>query len=148
METTFSLRLTGLVIKQITKSKNAEARVVVRAGRYDHVTPIFETLRWLHVRYRIQYNILLTTYVASHLLAPSFLTDLLEFYQPGRILRSSLESLLVVHRAHLRQYGDREFCIAAPTIWKDLPRNMRKYDSIDQFKRLLKIHIFKRGLYS
>ena len=57
----------------------------------------------------LQYNILITTYKASHLLAPNYLTNLLEFYQPIRTLWSSSESLLVVHRAHLRQHGDRAF---------------------------------------
>ena len=100
------------------------------------------------VRYRIQYKILLTTYKASHLLAPCYLSDLLEFYQPIRTLRSSSESLLVVNRAHLRQFGDRAFCIATPHLWNDLPRNMRTCDSIYQFKRLLKTCFFQRAFYS
>ena len=90
----------------------------MKASRYDHVIPILdlETLHWLPVRYRIQYKIILTMYKASHLLALSYLSYLLEFYRPIRTLRSSSESPLVVHRAHLRQFGDRAFCIAAPHL--------------------------------
>ena len=62
--------------------------------------------------------------------------------------RSSSESLLIVHRAHLRQFGDRTFCFAAPHLWNDLPRHMRTCDSLHQFKRLLKTYLFKRALYS
>ena len=140
--------LPDLLLDKLQRAQNAAARVVVKASRYDHVTPILETLHWLPVRYRIQYKIILTTYKASHLLAPGYLSDLLEFYQPIRTLQSSSESLLVVSRAHLRHFGDRAFCIAAPHLWKDLPRNMRTCDSLYQFKRLLKTYLFKRDFYS
>ena len=140
--------LPDLLLDKLQRAQNAAARVVLKASRYDHVTPILETLHWLPVRYRIQYKIILTTYTASHLLAPSYLINLLEFYQPIRTLRSSPESLLVVHRAHLRQFGNRAFCIAAPSLWNDLPRNMRTCDSFYQFKILLKTYLFKRAFYS
>ena len=137
--------LLDLLIDKLQRAQHAAARVVVKANRYDHVTPILETLHWLPERYPIQYKIILTTY--SHLLAPSYLSDLL-CYQPIRTLRSSSsESLLVVHRAHLRQFGDRAFCIAAPHLWNDLPRNMRTCDSLYQFKRLLKTYLYKIAFY-
>ena len=140
--------LPDLLLDKLQRAQNATARVVVKASRYDRVTPILETLHWLPVRYRIQYKIILTTYKASHLPASSYLSDLLEFYQPIRTLRSSSESILVVNRAHLRQFGDRAFCTAAPHLWNDLPRNMRTCDSLYQFKRLLKTYLFKRAFYS
>ena len=55
---------------------------------------------------------------------------------------------LHLHRAHLRQFGDRAFCVAAPHLWNDLPRNMRTYGSLYQFKRLLKTYLFKKAFYS
>ena len=36
----------------LQRTQNAAARVVVKASRYDHVTPILEPLHWLPVRYR------------------------------------------------------------------------------------------------
>ena len=78
--------LPDLLLDKLQRAQNAAARVVVKASRYDRVTPILETLHWLPVRYRIQYKIILTTYKASHLLAPSYLSDLLEFYQPIAIV--------------------------------------------------------------
>ena len=140
--------LPDLLLDKLQRAQHAAARVVVKASRYDDVTLILETLHWLPVRYRIQYKILLTTYEASHLHAPSYLSDLLEFYQPISTFGSSSESLLVVHRAHLRQFGDRPFYIAAPHIWNDLPLNQRTCNSLYQFKRLLKSYLFKRVFYS
>ena len=81
--------LPDVLLDKLPRVQNAAARVVVKASRYDHVTPLLKTLHWLPVRYRIQiYKILQTTYKASHLLAPSYLSDLLEFYQPIRTLLS------------------------------------------------------------
>ena len=140
--------LPDLLLDKLQRAQNAAARVVVKASRYDHLTPILEALRWLPVRHRIQYKIILTTFKASRLLAHSYLSDLLEVYQPIRTLRSSSESLLVVHRAHLRQFGDRAFYIVAPHLWNDLPRNMRTCDSLYQFKRLLSNYLLKRAFHS
>ena len=94
--------------------QNVAARIVVRASRYDHITSILETLHWLPVRYRIGYKVLLMTFKALHLLAPSYIAYLLQFFQLCRTLRSSSDSLLTVRSAHLRLYGDRAFCITAP----------------------------------
>ena len=65
----------------------------------------------------------------SHLLAPSYLSD------PLRVLPANQNIAVVirvptVHRAHLRQFGDRAFYIAATHSWNDLPRNMRTCDSL------------------
>ena len=133
------------LLDKLQRVQNVAARIVVRASRYDHITSILETLHWLPVRYRIEYKVLLMTFKALHLLAPSYIADLLQFYQPCRTLRSSSDSLL---SAHLRHYGDRAFCIAAPRLWNSLPHEMRKCDSLYTFKRLLKTILFKRAYYS
>ena len=57
--------LPDLLLDKLQKTQNAAARVVVKARRYDRVTPILETLHWLHVRNRIQYKIILTTYTVG-----------------------------------------------------------------------------------
>ena len=121
------------LLDKLQRVQNVAARIVVRASRYDHITYILETLHWLPVRYRIEYKVVLMTFKALHLLAPSYITDLLQFYQPCRTLRSSSDSLLIVRSAHLRHYGDRAFCIAAPRLWNSLPHEMRKCDSLYTF---------------
>ena len=136
------------LLDKLQRVQNVAARIVVRASRYDHITSILETLHWLPVRYRFEYKDLLMTFEALHLLAPSYIADLLQFYQPCRTLRSSSDSLLTVRSAHLRHYGDRAFCIAAPRLWNSLPHEMRKCDSLYTFKRLLKTILFKRAYYS
>ena len=124
--------LPDLLLDKLQIVQTAAARVVVKASRYDQLTPILDTPLWLPVRYRIQNKIILKPYKASHLLASSYLSAMVEHYQPSRTLQSPSESLLVVHRAHLRQFGDRAFCIAAPHLRNDLPCNMRTCGSFIQ----------------
>ena len=123
------------LLDKLQRVQNVAVRIVVRASRYDHITSILETLHWLPVRYCIEYKVVLMTFKALHLLAPSYIPDLLQFYQPCRTFRSSSDSLLTAHSAHLRHYGDLAFCIAAPRLWNSLPHEMQKCDSLYTFKR-------------
>ena len=92
---------------------NVAANIVVKASRYDHITPILKTLHWLPIRYRTEYKLLLLTFKALHHLASSYLADLLQLYHPTRTLRSSPDALLTARSARLRNYGDRAFRVAA-----------------------------------
>ena len=80
------------LLDKLQRVQNVAARIVVRASRYDHITSILETLHWLPVQYRIEYKVVLMTFKALHLLAPSYIADLLQFYKPCRTLRSSSDS--------------------------------------------------------
>ncbi len=44
--------------------QNAAARVLTRSRKYDHITPIFQSLHWLPIKFRISYKILLLAYKA------------------------------------------------------------------------------------
>ena len=128
------------LLDKLQRVQNVAARVVVKASRYDHITPILKSLHWLPIRYRTEYKLLLLTFKALHHLAPSYLTDLLQLYHPTRTLRSSSDSLLTARCARLRNYGDRAFCVAAPKLWNDLPLNIRECGSVHSFKPTSKCH--------
>jgi hypothetical protein len=137
--------LPGQLLNKLQLVQNSAARVITRTGRYEHITPVLKQLHWLPIRFRIQYKIILLTFRALHNLAPAYISDLVECYQPTRTLRSSSGSLLTTHTARLRQYGDRSFWVAAPLLWNDLPRDIRECDSINCFKKVLKTHLFKKA---
>ena len=107
------------LLDKLQRVQNVAARIVVRASRC------------------IEYKVVLVTFKALHLLAPSYIADLLQFYE-SFALRFSSDSLLTVRSAHLRHYCDRAFCIAAPRPRNSLPHEMRKCDSLYTFKTLLK----------
>ncbi len=44
--------------------QNAAARVFTRSRKYDHITPILQSLHWLPIKFRISYKILLLAYKA------------------------------------------------------------------------------------
>ncbi len=57
--------------------QNAAARVLTRSRKYDHTTPILQSLHWLPIKFCISYKILLLAYKALNDLAPAYLTNLL-----------------------------------------------------------------------
>ncbi len=75
-------------INKLQIVQNAAARVLTRSRKYDHITPILQSLHWLPIKFRISYKILLLAYKALNDLAPAYLTNLLSRYNPTRSLRN------------------------------------------------------------
>ena len=75
--------------------------------------------------------------------APSYLADdcqLVSDIRPLR-LRSSDSGFCAIRRSRTT-YGDRCFAAAGPRVWNSLPTELRQSDSLAQFKRRLKTHLF------
>ncbi len=51
-------------INKLQVVQNAAARVLTRSRKYDHITPILQSLHWLPIKFRIIYKILLLAYKA------------------------------------------------------------------------------------
>ncbi len=94
-------------INKLQIVQNAAARVLTRSRKYDHITPILQSLHWLPIKFRISYKILLLAYKALNDLAPAYLTNLLSRYNPTRSLRSQNSGLLVVPRIAKSTKGGR-----------------------------------------
>ena len=92
---------------------------------------------------RITFKVLLLVCKALHGLAPSYISDLLDFKTYSRSLRSSCKEYLVVPRSRLKTYGDRAFSIAGSKLWNDLPLEIRICASVATFKQSLKTFLFK-----
>ena len=56
--------------------QNAAARLVSRARRHDHITPVLVSLHWLPVRQRIIYKTAVLVWNCLHDAAPRYLADL------------------------------------------------------------------------
>ena len=81
--------------------------------------------------------------------APLYLSDFVEFYVPGRTnLRSTKSNVLIIKRKDTKttckNYGWRDFRVFAPFLWNDLPVFIRQTESIVNFKKRLKAHLFVR----
>ncbi len=104
-------------INKLQIVQNAAARVLTRSRKYDHITPILQSLHWLPIKFRISYKILLLANKALNNLAPVYLTSLLSRYNPTRSLRSQNSGLLVVPRIAKSTKGGRTFSYLAPKLW-------------------------------
>ena len=117
-----------------------------RLRRRDHIRPTLVRLQWLPVRQRVLFKITVLVYQCLNGLAPSYLADdcqLVSYVRPRR-LRSS-DSVTCTVRRTRTIYGDRCFAVAGPRVLNSLPTELRQSDSLGQFKRRLKTHLFGYG---
>ena len=133
------------VLKRLQSVQNAAARVVTLARKRDHITPVLKELHWLQVQERVIFKILLLTYKALNNLTPSYISQLVKRNIPSRDLRSSTSNRLVNVSYNLKTYGFRAFSSAAPALWNELPHNIRGCSSVNEFKRLVKSHLFRKA---
>ena len=133
--------VSDLQLTRLQKLQNMAARLITLTKRSDHITPILEELHWLPVAQRIVFKYCLLVHKITHGKAPAYLNNVVQPYIPKRILRSSQQALLSPMRARTN-WGNRAFEMAAPTIWNNLPFNIRMNSTIDKFKKDLKTHLF------
>ncbi len=132
-------------INKLQIVQDAAARVLTRSRKYDHITPILQSLHWLPIKFHISYKILLLTYKALNGLAPAHITSLVSRYNPTRSLRSQNSGLLVVPRIEKSTKGGRTFSYLSPKLWNSLPDNVRGSDTLSLFKYRLKTHLFSQA---
>ena len=72
-------------------------------------------------------------------MASEYLCELVSIRKSSRKLSQILLQVLV---SWLKSYGDCAFSVAAPTLWNKLPPDIRNVSSLENFKSLLKTHLF------
>ena len=133
-----------VLLDKLQKVQNSAARLVCKARKSEHVTPLFKSLHWLPISARIQYKVCTLCYKSLHNEGPQYLSDLLTPYKPRRRLRSSADSLtLEPPRKTKKSFGDRCFSFTAPLYWNRLPSSIREAESISSFKSRLKTFLFE-----
>ncbi len=113
--------------------QNAAARLLTNTRKREHITPILYSLHWLPVSFRVDFKILLFVFKALNGLAPLYVTEMLAFHQPNRVLRSTNTILLEVPRSRYKHWGDRAFSVAGPRLWNKLPPDMRTITDLGLF---------------
>ena len=131
------------LVQKLQKIQNNAARIVTRTKKREHITPILRDLHWLPVAKRIEFKVLLMAFKSQTGLAPGYISELLQPYEPPRALRSLDLSLLKMPRSRTKTYGDRSFVVCAPSLWNKLPHDLRRATDVDSFKGSLKTHLFK-----
>ena len=132
--------------EKLQKVQNTAARLILKAHKRDHVSPLLRTLHWLPIQAHIKYEYKLSTLCHSFFsdAAPVYLSDLLRFYSPLRQLRSSSYSrTLRIPHIKTKTSGHRSFSHAASSVWNSLPHDIRHIQSVTAFKAALKTYLFK-----
>ena len=84
-----------VLLDKIQRVINCSARLIYKASKSAHVTPLFFGLHWLPISSRIQHKIALTCFHIVPGTAPPYLTELLHLYSPSRSLRSASDTRII-----------------------------------------------------
>ena len=69
---------------RLQRIQNISTRITARTNRTASTSPILQSLHWLPVDKRIKFKLFLITYKALHGLAPTYISELLQWYQQRR----------------------------------------------------------------
>ena len=140
--------LAGITTEQLNRLQriqNCAARLIMKKRKYDHITPILRELHWLPIEFRVQFKLAVLAFRHFEGTLPAYLSATLRTYQPSRTLRSSGERLLKLPRVNLKTAGERSFHVTATAVWNSLPGSIRQIQSLPQFKKHLKTHLFRKA---
>ena len=133
------------LINRLQRVQNNAARMIYKSSKFDHISPLLNSLHWLPVQDRIDYKIASITYSSLFDSGPSYLVDSLEIYTPSRYLRSASDDRkLVLPRIKSTSLGGRSFSYQAPKTWNSLPQSLRHSPSISSFRSNLKTYLFPK----
>ena len=126
---------------KLQHQQNTLARIVLQTNRLNSGGPLLSELHWLPVASRIWFKIATVTHKILSTGTPSYLSFLLNHYQPTRQLCSSSSNLLVQPPSKT-EFGSLAFHTAAPQIWNGLPADVRSSPSFQTFKKMLTTYYF------
>jgi len=129
-------------LDRLQRVQDVLARVVAQAPWSVSSTDLCRDFHWLPIRQRIVYKQCLMTYKAVHIGQPNYLNELIQPYQPVRTLRSSTSALLVIPFVRSDFVRSDAFSVSAPTLWNNLPQDVRLCANQATFKSRLKSHLF------
>ena len=141
--------LPNIQIKKLQKLINSSARFIFNIkgkARFQHITPKLQQLHFLPMEYRIKFKICLMVYkTINNINAPLYLQQLINTRKPiiNRSLRIDHDKLILTCKTPEKQnYKNRSFSFTAPSLWNQLPINVRESPTVSLFKNSLKTFYF------
>lgn len=126
--------------RQLQVIQNRACRIVFGLKKTSSVNEHLKELHWLKVEERIEFKIILLTFKCLNNLAPSYLTELLQYNNISGSRAPTLKQLSCNSTV-----GDRAFISHAPKLWNRLPQDLKQCSDIDTFKRNLKTFLFRKS---
>ena len=91
---------------------------------------------------RCQFKILVITYKSPKNEAPSYISDLLNWYQQTRPLRSANTTSIIPKRYKSVRYGKCLMDTGAAMRWNTQPNEVKCAITTNCFKKIIKAHLF------
>uniref|UniRef100_A0A8C6M8E0 Reverse transcriptase domain-containing protein n=1 Tax=Nothobranchius furzeri TaxID=105023 RepID=A0A8C6M8E0_NOTFU len=129
-------------IARLQAVQNSAARLLTSTRRSEHITLVRRALYWLPDFYHIRFKVILFVFKALNSGAPKYLSEIIHQHVPVRSLRSANQILLTVPRYSLKSRGSHAFSVLGPSLWNELPADIKQAKSLETFKTRLKTHLF------
>ena len=129
-------------INRVQKLLNFAARIAIGgAKKHDHVSPIFEKLKWLKMKSRFIYNICLLVFKSRNCILPEWCLPLPTMREVrDNSLNTRYRDNLFVPRT-ITDTGARNFNVLGPKLWNELPHDITNCTSFNLFKTRLMQHL-------
>lgn len=136
-------------IKKLQHVQNSAARLVCGIKRADrcHITPVLKSLHWLPVKSRIIFKVICIVFKCLYeSTAPLYLNDLITVISRNHMSLRSNAAITLKRSAPPKTvtYGNHAFATKAPSLWNDLPVDLRTIEVYEHFKVKLKTYLFKQ----
>lgn len=138
------INLSEELLNKLERIQNLCIRFIFGLRKYDHVSEFREILKWPPIRLRRNTHILCLLYtVLFNPASPPYLKERFEFIgnTHNYTLRSD-ENLVLKIPSHKTSFYSKSFSVEAVRLWNSLPHHIRRAQSIQTFKRLVKAHFF------
>ena len=127
-------------LNRIQKLLNFAAKVVDgKARKYDHVSPILKELEWLNIEQKYFFEICVFIFKILHNILPSWLYALPTVSQMNTVTTRQRNDLFVPR--FNTDLGSRAVNVRGPSVWNTLPSFIKDLDSLNVFKKRLKMYI-------
>ena len=139
-------KLPSSSINKMQVVQNIVAKITLGRGKYDSTTSCLQTLHWLPIRKRIEYEIISLVFKCLHGDAPH-LERLIKHTTPARKgLRSEKDTTkLLVPKTSRKTFAAQSFSVLGPELWNKLPSELCQINNYTTFKKELKTYLFRQA---
>ena len=128
-------------IKRIQKLQNFAAKIACGGGRkHDHATPYINSLRWLKIIHKCNFDACLFIFKILNNCLPSWLVTINSVSDFNERMTRQLDNIYIPRTRTFT--GERNLAIRGSRIWNSLPADIKHSSSIFNFKKKLKENFF------
>ena len=132
---------------QLQRVQNMAARIVLQRSKDKSSSKCLEELHWLPTQYRINFKVIALVFKCIHGLAHSYLEELIKL---KKLRRQGLRLEHIIRQLEIPStikhiFAARSFRVRGPTLWNQLPKDIKQIENYSAFKKHLKTFYFKKA---